>query len=295
MKFRETDHPQEVESLRRGRRQFLATCAATLVPAILAAESAPSGYTLTSFKHGHIELDVWNGGSARDPLVFILHDMVGLRQSCFDLGDIVMKEGFSVAIPRFFGGVGGGIAGYFKACELRSLFRCFDSGDYGPIMPWIQALAHNGSGSNDFGVIGNCMTGILPLLMLRSPRCVAPVLCQPAFPFNPVLRGNGYRSALGLPKIDQEFAALRTSRDKIPVLGIRYELDSLCRPERFCSLRRLLGDWFHCLELKGKGHSTLLGEHSSPVALKATVDFLKYRLKGGSWTPPAQPCPSQTC
>jgi hypothetical protein len=125
------------------RRQFLSVCAAGLLPARLAsAAAAPPGYSKTSFTHGRIALDVWRGGDAQDPLVFILHDMVGLRQSCFDLGDALIKKRFSVAIPRFFGDFGGGWLGYFKACEGPSKFRCFDSWDYGPIIPWIKALAH---------------------------------------------------------------------------------------------------------------------------------------------------------
>ena len=239
-----------------------------------------------SYANGKIALDVWKGGNPRDPLVFVLHDMVGLRQSCFDLGDTLIKEGFSVAIPRFFGNRGGGVLGYVKACEAGGHFHCFDYEDHGPIMPWIKALATLGSGRANFGAIGNCMTGILPLLMLRSRRCVAPVLCQPAFPFNPLLSGPAYRSAVGLPEIDRSFAVLATRRYEIPVLGVRFEDDDLCRPERFNTLRCLLGDRFLSLELMGKGHSTLLDEHGKHLALPTVLGFLKHRLQGGSWDPP---------
>jgi dienelactone hydrolase len=289
--------PRYGDGLQRDRRQFLATCLAALLPTnLVAADTAPSGYRKEPFTHGDITLDVWRGGSADDPLVFILHDMVGLRQSCFDLGDALIKKQYSVAIPRFFGDRGGGFLGYLKACNIGNQFHCFDANDYGPIIPWIKALAHHGSGSAPFGAIGNCMTGILPLLMLRSRRCRAPVLCQPAFPFKSALFGKAYRSQLGLPQIDQDFAAFRTSREKIPVLGVRFHIDSLCQAERFHAIRTLLGDRFQCLELPGKGHSTLLGEHASPVAFDAVVNFLNYRLRAGEpWAPPCDACSSQSC
>jgi dienelactone hydrolase len=283
--------------LQRDRRQFLATCAAALLPTHLAgADADPFGYTKEPFTHGAITLDVWRAGSLDDPLVFIFHDIIGLSRSCFDLGNALIKNRYSVAIPRFFGDFGGFVLGYLKACNFGNQFRCYEANDYGPIMPWIKALAHRGSGSTPFGAIGNCMTGILPLLMLRSQRCHAPVLCQPAFPFRSALFDKVYRSQLGLPQIDQDFAAFRTSSGNIPVLGVRFQIDSRCRPERFHAIRALLGDRFQCLELPGKGHSTLLGDHASPVAFDAVVNFLNYRLKGGEpWALPCNACTSPSC
>jgi hypothetical protein len=172
------------------RRTFLGLLTGSLVSKRADAEDAPAGYTTRPFAHGGIELDVLTRGDKSDPLVFVLHDMAGLRRECFELGDTLVDKKFFVALPRFFGGAG---LGYLKACEFRSKFRCYDLDDYGPIMPWIKGLARHGSGSANFGVIGNCMTGILPLLMLRSGRCVAPVLCQPAYPFNSFFAGKAYR------------------------------------------------------------------------------------------------------
>jgi dienelactone hydrolase len=278
------------------RRTFLAACAAPLVSASLpAAEAAPPGYANEPFAHGGIELDVWRGGKPQDPLVFLLHDITGLGQHCFDFGNVLIEAGLSVAIPRFFGGFGGGGLGYFKACELHSLFRCFNANSSGRVMPWIAALAQEGSGTREFGAIGNCLTGILPLLMLRSPRCIAPVICQPAVPFKPNFTDKKSRPALALPQADLEFAAERTRRARIPVLGVRFAIDSRSRPERFCSIRRALGDAFVCLELEGEGHSTLLGKHHSPLARTTVIGFLKARLEGVPWDPPSSPCPSRPC
>ena len=278
------------------RRTFLGLLAGSLLStrATADADDPPAGYTNVPFAHGGLTLDVWTAGDKGHPLVFVLHDMAGLRRECFDLGDALVDKQFFVAIPRFFGGFGGAGLGYLKACEFRSKFRCYDLDDYGPVMPWIKGLARHGSGSGTFGVIGNCMTGVLPLLMLRSSRCAAPVLCQPAYPFNSFFAGKAYRSALGLPQIDLDFAALRTSRDQIPVLGMRFKGDGLCPPERFRTLRCLLGDQFHCLELDGDDHSTLIGKHRSPAALETAIAFLNHRLKRESWTPPAA-CQAARC
>ena len=276
------------------RREFLGVCALTMMrpAAAIGGASAPDGYRNVPFTDGRIRLDVWTKGTG--PLVFIFHDIGGLRQTCFDLGDDLVKENFSVAIPRFFGGTGGAFLGYIKACEGASRFRCYDLDDPGPIAPWIKALAQRGSGDGRFGAIGNCLTGILPLLMLQSDRCVAPVLCQPALPFDSYVGGDAYMSALNISKSDLELAAERTRRDQVPVLGIRYAIDKRSRPERFCTLERALADRFHCLVLEGKGHTTLLG-HRSPEAYKAVLDFLKYRLLNVPWADPIPACATPSC
>jgi hypothetical protein len=120
------------------RRTFLGLLAGSLVSKRADAEDAPAGYTTRPFAHGGIELDVLTRGDKSDPLVFVLHDMAGLRRECFELGDTLVDKKFFVALPRFFGGAG---LGYLKACEFRSKFRCYDLDDYGPIMPWIKGLA----------------------------------------------------------------------------------------------------------------------------------------------------------
>ena len=272
------------------RRSFLASWAVPLVAARREGAGIPSRaerYSRDQFEHGGIELQVWTRGEG--PLVFILHEIDGLTENGFVLGDDLIDKGFSVAIPRFFGALGGAFpAGYVKACEFRGLFSCFDIADYGRIMPWIKALARHRSGNGKFGAIGNCLTGALPLLMMRSSRCVAPVLCQPALPFQaPFMQGQA--AALGLSEIDLDFAALRSSRDGVPILAIRYAEDGKCPRERFCTLRTRFASSLQCLELPGDGHSTLIG-HRSKVAFDEVVGFLTRQLYGKVWSP-SQTCP----
>lgn len=267
------------------RRAFLATWALPLVgadTARAATETTPASYTRDEFEHAGVCLELWTRGSG--PLVFVLHEMNGLTPKCFELGDDLVATGFSVAIPKFFGGRGGAFLGYFKACGLGSLFTCYESFDYGKVTPWLRALALYKSGDGNFGAIGNCMTGVLPLVMLRSRRCVAPVLCQPAYPLRSALFDD-HASSLGLSQVDLEFAALRSERDSVPVLAIRYERDGLCPPRRFTMLRDLLKSNFHCVQLAGKGHSTLI-THRSMAAFDHVVAFLRHRLTGAAWQPP---------
>jgi dienelactone hydrolase len=275
------------------RRTFLYSCAAPMfVARVSAADRAPRvDYREDHFEHEGIRLRLWARG--RGPLVFVLHEMNGLTPQCFTLGDDLVAKGFSVVIPEFFGGAGGPYAGYFKACEGRSLFTCFAHTTHGRVEPWIKALAERKSGRENFGAIGNCMTGALPLLMLRTERCVAPVLCQPAFPFRGGFQRGDRAAAIGLSDADLEFAAMRSRRDHIPVLAVRYEVDGLCPPKRFDMLRKRFGPNLHCLELKGKGHSTLI-THRCDVAFETVVAFLKHRLTGTSWTPAGE-CQSVAC
>jgi dienelactone hydrolase len=270
------------------RREFLAMCAATLsAPGLAAAASPRDGYLPERFKHGGIELKVWRKGTG--PLVFVLHDMLGLRDHYFHLCNQLVKKQFSVALPEFFG-ASNRVTGYLKSCG-SSKFRCHNGRDPGDIGPWIKALAVEASGTANFGAVGNCMTGALPLLMLQSPRCVAPVLCQPSFPFVP-----GDKDQLGLAEEDLVFAATVTRRDAIPVFGLRFKADTLCPPQRFDTLQGRFGDLFHPFVMCGKEHSTFITHEHGRVfghAFRDVVGFLQHRLAGATWTFPAsEDCPA---
>jgi dienelactone hydrolase len=268
------------------RREFLAMCAATLAtPGLLGAASPREGYRNEPFPHGGIKLNVWKKGSG--PLVFVLHDVLGLRDHYFHLCNQLVEKGFSVALPEFFGHKNF-VSGMLTACYGGSLFECFDKQGSGRVGPWITALANDASGSGSFGAVGNCLTGALPLLMLRSPRCVAPVLCQPSLPFL-------NKRDVGLSRTDLDFAAMVTRRDAIPVFGLRFKDDPKCRKERFDTLKGALGDQFYPFEMCGDEHSTFVTHQHGRVfghAFRDVVDFLQKRLNGIPWTPPAsEKCP----
>jgi dienelactone hydrolase len=286
--------PESARQFLVSRRTFLSMCAIPLVSAGTAGADAGTpapGYEREEFDYAGVRLELWSKGSG--PLVFILHEMNGLTRNCLVLGDDIAAQGFSVTIPRFFSAKGGAFLGYFKACLLRPAFSCYADFDYGKITPWIKALALYKSGNGNFGAIGNCMTGVLPLLMMRSQRCVAPVLCQPAYPLRDALFDD-HGSSLGLSEIDLEFAQSRSERDGVPVLAIRYERDGLCPPQRFAELRRRFEPNFHCLQLAGKGHSTLITHRCAP-AFDLTMAFLRNRLMNETWQPPPSSCSTATC
>ena len=264
-----------------GRRAFLAACALPLVATEALVAAPRSDYHCQPFEHSGLTLNVWTRGSG--PLVFVLHEMNGLTDNCFALGDALIDCGFSAAIPEFFGDFGGGALGYVKACS-RPLFRCYLASPLRPVDSWVKGLALRMSGDKPFGAIGNCMTGAHPLVMLRSERCVAPVLCQPAFPFRGSLFDRRHAPKLALSDIDVEFARLRSQRDKVPILAIRFEKDGLCPPERFKTLDGLFGPRFHAVQIAGKGHSTLI-THRCDRAFRIVVSFLRHRLLGSEPMP----------
>ena len=163
------------------RRGFLAAtlCGIVVAPGSRADALDTRDYSTEEFAWGGIRRTLLSKGSG--PTVFVFHEINGLTTNCLTLGDDLVARGFRVVIPRFFGSVPGPL-GYFKACEGRTIFACYGRTDYGSVSSWIKALARMKGGQNGFGAIGNCLTGALPLLMLQSRRCVAPVLCQPALP-----------------------------------------------------------------------------------------------------------------
>lgn len=204
------------------------------------------GFAERTFTHDGIERTVYEGGTG--PVVVVIHEIPGITPEVATFARRVVNRGYTVVMPSLFGTPGKPIsAGY----SLRSLATACVAREFSAlaldrtprIMTWLRALAaeaHERLGGPGVGVIGMCFTGGFALGMMVDERVLAPVLSQPSVPF-PL--GKQRKAALGISDADVERVRQR-ARDGVCVLGLRFTADKLVPPERFATLRRLLGDRF---------------------------------------------------
>jgi dienelactone hydrolase len=218
------------------------------------------------------------------PGVLLMHELPGMVPECVDLATFIAGHGFRVYMPLLFGeaGVRGSIpATTLRLCVSRE-FRLFAARKSSPVTRWLRALCSErirpecpGPG---IGAIGMCLTGGFVLSLFVSDMLLAPIICQPGLPFG--VTGSA-RAALGVS--DEDLAEARASA--APVLGFRFQGDSICRAERFASLRSLFGARFEGHELPGDQHSVLTIHfvdtpgHPTFTARARVMEFLAERLQ----------------
>jgi len=129
-----------------------------------------------------------------------------------------------------------------------------------------------------------CLTGNFALSLMVEPAMMAPVLSQPSLPL-PL----GRARKRGLHVSPEQLEAAR-ARD-VPVLGMRFEGDPACPPERFARLSDALGDRFESIEIPDQyaatkmRHSVLTNDlvdeagHPTIAARDRVLAFLSKRLK----------------
>lgn len=107
------------------------------------------------------------------------------------------------------------------------------------LRPLTAAISAENS-SKPIGVIGTCMTGMIPLALMSEPTVKAGVFCHPAIPF-----GKANRSRLGLSHEDWEAAVVRIQKKQLSTWGFRFGKDTLSPPQRLDTVRFLVRDQFH--------------------------------------------------
>lgn len=99
------------------------------------------------------------------------------------------------------------------------------------VVPWLRAVvmkieeAHPGQ---QIGVIGNCLTGSLPLALLGNQNIRAVVLAQPTLPLTIFDNSSEARSSLGISQ--DEIAQAKQSSARI--FYLRFEQDCVSKPEK---------------------------------------------------------------
>ncbi len=181
------------------------------------------------------------------PAVIVMAEMPGISPDVARFARWVRDAGFTVYMPSLFGRDGAyptaedGKAVFERAC-VSAEFRAFAAAAQGasPVTAWLRALArlaHGECGGPGVGAIGMCFTGNFALSMMLEPAMLAPVLSQPALPFDDP-------AAVESPPDELAQVRARLEREDLTVLAYRFEGDRFCRAERFAAYAAALGDRF---------------------------------------------------
>lgn len=184
--------------------------------------------------------------AGRGPAVIVMAEMPGISPHVARFARWVQAAGFTVYMPSLFGRDGAyprareGAAVLRRAC-VSAEFRALGAGASSPVTRWLRALArlaHAERGGPGVGAIGMCFTGNFALTMMLEPSMLAPVLCQPALPFD---------DPAGIEIAADEAAAVRArlEREDLSVLAYRFDGDRHCTAQRFAAYAAALGDRFH--------------------------------------------------
>lgn len=257
------------------------------------------GFTESSFNHDGVERTLYRRGHG--PGIIVMHEIPGITPQVAHFGRRIADAGFSVVMPDLFGTPGKPlsvpyIAGQLaRACISRE-FHVLASHASSPITDWLRALCrqiHSEIGGRGVGAIGMCLTGNFALALAMDPCLMAPVLSQPSLPFP---MGPERRAALHLSSSGLACLKRRVREDQVRVLGLRFNGDPMCPPERFETLRRELGNAFEGIEIDAAhanpdaakpAHSVvtthLIDEEGQPTraALDRVIAFFGEQLRPG--------------
>ncbi|MBT9555945.1 MAG: dienelactone hydrolase family protein [Myxococcales bacterium] len=251
---------------------------------------------------------VWVSGVG--PAVIVMSEMPGISPDVMRFARWVRDAGFTTYLPSLFGRDGAyprteeGRAVLHRACvsaEFNALARNASS----PVTLWLRSLASRAlteCGGVGVGAIGMCFTGNFALSMMLEPAVLAPVLCQPSLPL-------GAPGALQIAPGELACVRARLERERLTVLGYRFEDDRHCTRERFDAYRAALGEHFVARELPalsahpspppffadvvGCAHSVVTAHlvdaagEPTAAARDEIIAFLVFRLRtqGSAWTP----------
>ena len=236
------------------------------------------GYERFDFTAGGVLKPVYRAGAG--PAVVLIHELPGMVPECVELGRKIAAEGYTVYMPLLFGEPmqNYGVKPLLWPCVWKE-FSVLSTHGKSPAADWLRALARKAfadRGGKGVAAIGMCFTGRFALSLMLDKELIAPVVCQP---------GTSYSdSALGIPEAEWNNAVKRSKDENIPVLGMRFEGDSLCKAARFETMREGFGERFREVLLPGAKHSvlTLHFKDMSPADQRRVwgelCSFLKERL-----------------
>lgn len=263
-----------------------------------APEADLTGWSPAPFTGGGYTHDVYRKGEG--PGVVLIPEIPGIHPGVLALGNHLVDNGFTVAIPSLFGEPGRAVSlGYVlptiaRACVARE-FAAFATNKNRPVSQFLRALARDLNASTPgkgVGVIGQCFTGGFALAAAVDDSVLAPVLSQPSVPL-PLTRRHRRDPGLSEPELNR--VAERAAEEGLCAMGLRFSEDKVVPRERFVTLKERLGDAFEVIEIpSGPGneggfskaaHSVLTDEvrevdgHPAYEARKRVVEFLTQRLR----------------
>jgi dienelactone hydrolase len=247
-----------------------------------APEADLTGWSAEPFTGGGYTHDVYRRGDG--PGVVLIPEIPGIHPGVLGLGNHLVDNGFTVAIPSLFGEPGRPVTVGYTLDSLRRVcvareFAALATNKHRPVADFLRALARDLNASTPgkgVGVIGQCFTGGFALAAAVDDSVLAPVLSQPSTPF-PLT-----------PFKD------RATEQGVCAMGLRFSKDLMSPSERFTTLKERLGDAFEVIEIDsgpGNGHGFSRAAHSvltlevrevdghpAYEARKRVVAFLKERL-----------------
>ncbi len=257
-----------------------------------------TGWSVEPFIGGGYTHDVYRRGEG--PGVVLIPEIPGIHPGVLGLGNHLVDNDFTVAIPSLFGEPGRAKdAGYVvstiaRACVARE-FAAFATNKQRPVSVFLRALARDLNKSTPgkgVGVIGHCFTGGFALAAAVDDSVLAPVLSQPSVPFPLTPR---QRRDPGVSDLELNAFKDRADKEGLCAIGLRFTEDKAVPGERFKTLKDRLGDAFEVIEIDSSpgnehgfsrmAHSVLTDEvrevDGQPAyeARKRVVEFLNERLR----------------
>ena len=264
-----------------------------------APEADLTGWTPASFTGGGYTHDVYQRGEG--PGVILIPEIPGIHPGVLGLGNHLVDNGFTVAMPSLFGEPGKAFTlGYVvptmaRACIAKE-FTGFATNKERPVAQFLRALARDLNARTPgpgVGVIGMCFTGGFALAAAVDDVVLAPVLSQPSLPL-PLTPAQ--RRDPGISEAEMKIVVSRAEKDGLCAIGLRFTGDKAVPGERFATLRQRLGDAFEVIEIDSSpgnehgfsrmAHSVLTDQvrerdgHPAYEARKRVVEFLTSRLTG---------------
>ena len=258
------------------------------------------------------------GDESGKPPVLLLHQMEGLDKPTLDYAESLSKgeDGFTVYVPVLFGDI-------YQDNFIKTVLSADYEIEwkqrpelYGStyITQWLRLLVREIARHHpeDIGIIGNCISGALPLALLDNPKVTAVVIAQPAYPLKTKF-GLGGEAYLGISDNEWNVARqrlnfpLRSDNQCVSgfppakAYGIRFELDKMADRAKYVLLSDQLHEGFIKREITKAeyivqdgnhkaickiadvAHSTLINEwsdsppqHPSNMRRKEVRDFLRH-------------------
>lgn len=194
------------------------------------------------------------GKDKSKPPLLLLHELPGLSSETLYYAETLSSD-FTVYIPHLIGPFNWpDSAMHTRLAILRGWFESTFNGQWSglkdgnsKVASWLRHLTTRISNYHEglpISVIGNCLTGILPLTLFTTPsiNIQAVVIAQPALPrsFFNLRISQGDRDHLGVANQDIANAI----RSGVRIYGVRFQEDEISPFEKFEKLRKEFADRF---------------------------------------------------
>lgn len=262
-----------------------------------APEADLTGWTCDPFTAAGYTHDVYYKGSG--PGVVLIPEMPGVHPGVLALGNYLVDNGFTVAIPSLYGTPGASarspmlVPTMLRGCVAKE-FAALALNKERPVANYLRALARDLNAKTPgkgVGVIGQCFSGGFALAAAVDDSVLASVLSQPSVP---IALSGAHKRDPGFSEKEMKVIEKRAADGGLCALGLRFSGDPMAPAERFTTLKERLGDNFEAIELDSSpgnpggfgrmAHSVLTLEvrdregQQAYEARKRMMEFLKERL-----------------